>query len=286
MERFEVHADGLTFPVLAAGPADGRPVLFLHGFPQTAWSFHHQLAAVGDAGYRGLAFDQRGYAPRARPAAVADYGIDHLVGDVLAVAGALGLERFDLVGHDWGAMVAWVTAGRHPERVRTLTAVSVPHPAAFGAALRGGDADQAQRSAYIEVFRQPGVAEQALLGPEGTGDGLRAMFAASGMPAGAPEVEVFVEAMTQPGALTAALNWYRAMTPEAMLAGLGPITMPTLYVWSTADVALGRTAAEDTARWVDGPYRFEVLEGVSHWIPEAAADDLSRLLLEHLGAHR
>jgi pimeloyl-ACP methyl ester carboxylesterase len=283
MERFDVAAQGFRFAAVAEGPADGRPVLFLHGFPQTSWSWHRQVDAVGARGYRAVAFDQRGYSPGARPPHVDDYRIDALVADVLAVADTQGMDRFDLVGHDWGAMVAWVTAGRHPERVRTLTAVSVPHPAAFAATLGGGDPDQAQRSSYIEVFRQEAVAERALLGDDGSGDGLRAMFAASGLAPDSQEVDVFVAAMCQPGALTAALNWYRAMSAEA-LGDVGEISVPTLYVWSTEDIALGRKAAEGTAQWVSGPYRFEVLTGVSHWIPEAAPDDLNRLLLEHLSS--
>jgi pimeloyl-ACP methyl ester carboxylesterase len=283
MEHFDVSANGLTFSAMAAGPKGGRPVVFLHGFPQTSWSWHHQIDHLGAEGYRALAFDQRGYSKGARPPDVDDYRIDALVADVLAVADAQGMEHFDLVGHDWGAMVAWVTAGRHRERVRSLTAVSVPHPAAFTAALGGGDPDQAQRSSYIGVFRQDGVAERALLGEDGSGDGLRTMFAASGLAPEADEVDVFVAAMLEPGALTAALNWYRAMSAEA-LGDVGRISVPTLYIWSTEDIAIGRQAAESTAEWVSGPYRFEVLTGVSHWIPEAAPKELSRLLLEHLGS--
>jgi pimeloyl-ACP methyl ester carboxylesterase len=278
-----VVARGLTFSALAAGPLDGRPVLLLHGFPQTSWCWRAQIDALAAAGYRALAFDQRGYSAGARPPAVADYGMDELVADVLAVADSLGLGTFDLVGHDWGAMAAWVTAARHPERLRTLTAVSVPHPLAFGAALTGGDSDQSERSSYIEVFRQEGVAERALLGDDGSGDGLRVMFAASGLATDSADVDIFVAAMTEPGALTAALNWYRAMSAEAV-ADVGQISVPTLYVWSTEDLALGRQAAEATADWVSGPYRFEILEGVSHWIPEAAPEDLSRLLLAHLAS--
>ncbi|MHB8681662.1 MAG: alpha/beta fold hydrolase [Acidimicrobiales bacterium] len=271
----------MTFRARASGPEGGRPVLLLHGFPQTSWSWHSQLEALGAANMRAFAFDQRGYSPGARPPRVEDYVIDELVADALAVAAEQGFERFDLVGHDWGAMVAWVLAGKHPDRVRSLTAVSVPHPGAFGAALSGGDTDQVSRSSYIEVFRaEGGVAERALLGEDGSGDGLRAMFAASGMPADRPEVEEFVTAMLEPGALTAALNWYRAMQPG--LADIGPTTVPTLYVWSTEDVALGRRAAEDTVNWVEGPYRFETIPDVSHWIPEMAPGELNRLLLEHL----
>ena len=215
---------------------------------------------------------------------------------MIAVADALGLERFDLVGHDWGAMVAWITAARHADRLRTLTAVSVPHPMAFAAAFApaasggsgepgAGDDDQRQRSAYIDVFRaEGGVAERALIGADGSGDGLRAMFDASGLPSSSEEATAFVAAMLESGAMTAALNWYRASDPGA-LGDVGAITVPTLYVWSDNDIALGRRAAEDTVHWVSGPYRFEVLAGVSHWIPETAPHALSGLLLEHLAAH-
>jgi pimeloyl-ACP methyl ester carboxylesterase len=292
MKDLEIPANGLVFKAVETGPPEGRVVLFLHGFPQTTYSWHHQLDAVAAAGYRGLAFDQRGYSPKARPGAVEDYRIGELVGDVLAVADALGVSRFDLVGHDWGAMVAWVAADHHPDRVRTLTAVSVPHPRAFAAAFGGdgaggdapGDDDQRQRSSYIEVFRaEGGVAERALLGEDGSGEGLRRMFDASGLSSETTEVREFVATMLQPGAMTAALNWYRATEPTS-LTDVGPITIPTLYVWSDEDIALGRGAAQATVDWVTGPYRFEVLEGVSHWIPETAPGDLNRLLLEHLAS--
>jgi pimeloyl-ACP methyl ester carboxylesterase len=288
MEDLLFAANGLRFSGRAAGPNDGRAVLLLHGFPQTSVSWLHQLDALGAAGMRGIAFDQRGYSPGARPPEVSDYAIDELVGDVLAVADSVGLARFDLVGHDWGAMVAWVVAARHPGRVRTLTAVSVPHPRAFAHAFSGtgeGADDQRQRSSYIDVFRaEGGVAERALLGEDNSGDGLRAMFDASGLPSDTEEVGVFVDAMLEPGALTAALNWYRAMDPGS-LADVGAITVPTLYVWSDEDIALGRAAAESTVDWVSAPYRFEVLSGVSHWIPETAPDALNGLLLAHLAAH-
>jgi len=288
MQKHKVGANGFVFDAVTIGPASERAVLFLHGFPQTWYSWRHQLDAVAAAGFRGVAFDQRGYSPGARPRRVEDYRVGSLVSDVVAVADALGLDRFDLVGHDWGAMVAWAVAAHHPERVHTLTAVSVPHPRAFAAAFGGagdGDEDQRQRSSYIDVFRADGgVAERALLGEDGSGDGLRAMFDASGLPSDSDEVRAFVAAMIEPGALTAALNWYRATEPHA-LGDVGQITVPTLYVWSTQDVALGRTAAEATVDWVTGSYRFEVFEGVSHWIPETAPGALSRALLDHLAAN-
>jgi pimeloyl-ACP methyl ester carboxylesterase len=225
IDNISVKAGGFTFTGFSKGPSDGRPVLLLHGFPQTSWSWHRQLDALGDAGFRAVALDQRGYSPGARPEDTASYHIDFLVSDVLELADALGMDKFDLVGHDWGGMVAWVTGARHPERLRTLTVLSTPHPTAFGSAIASSEGDQKQRSSYISVFRQEGVAERALLGEDGSGDGLRTLFAASGL--ATDDVPVFVEAMSQPGALTAALNWYRATEVDSM-HDVGQVAVPTM----------------------------------------------------------
>jgi pimeloyl-ACP methyl ester carboxylesterase len=279
VESLRIPVGDEAFLARAAGPEDGELVLLLHGFPQTSWSWRAQLAALGEAGYRAVAFDQRGYSPEARPADVERYRIPHLVADVLAVADEIGGFTFHLVGHDWGAAVAWQVAGRHPDRLRTLTALSVPHPFAFGRALSGeGGSDQGSRSGYMDLFRSEGAAE-AFLADDAAG--LRNLYAMSGL--GSSDVEPYIEVLTQPGAMQAALNWYVAADISAV-EGLGPITMPTLFVWSTEDPALGREGAEWTAEYVEGPYRFEVLEGVSHWIAEEAPDRLNAILLEHIGS--
>lgn len=267
-----------VFDALVAGPADGELVFLLHGFPQTSAAWRHQLDALGAAGYRVVAPDQRGYSPGARPVGVERYRITHLVADVLAMADELGGHRFHLVGHDWGAMVAWQVAGRHPGRLRTLTAVSVPHPVAFAAALGDQGGDQAKRSSYVSLLRSEGAVETLLADDAAV---LRSFYEASGM--STDEAAPYLELLRDPAALDAAVNWYRA-ADAAAVEGLGPITTPTLYVWSTDDVALGREAAERTADHVEGPYRFEVLEGVDHWIPEHAADELNRLLVDHLAS--
>jgi pimeloyl-ACP methyl ester carboxylesterase len=278
VERLELTAGGLTFDARAAGPADGAVVLLLHGFPQTSLAWRHQLGALGEAGYRAVALDQRGYSPGARPVDVGEYRADRLVGDVLGFADALGAETFHLVGHDWGGAIAWQVAGRHPERLRTLTSVSTPHPAAFRRSIEDGE--QRERSGYMLFFRTP-EAEPFFLDNDAAA--LRTLYSASGLPEDA--AAEYLRVLTEPGALTGALNWYRA-ADVGLVEGLGPITTPTLYVWSTNDPALGRDAAEATAAHVDGPYRFEQLEGVSHWIPEEAPDALNMLLLEHLASHR
>jgi pimeloyl-ACP methyl ester carboxylesterase len=277
----DVSANGRTFSVRSADHRGGRPVILLHGFPQSSRCFARQLRSLGQAGYRAIAPDQRGYSARARPTGVDEYRIVDLVADVMGLADALGMGTFDLVGHDWGGLVAWYAAGLHPDRIRSLTSVSTPHPLALAAALGEGDPDQTRRSAYLDLFRQPEVPEQILLGADGSGEGLRQVYAGSAVDADA--VDSYVGILRQPGALTAALNWYRA-NDIAHPVEPGPIVVPTLYVWSTDDIALGRVAAESTASYVDGLYRFEVLDGVSHWIPDVAHDQLIGLLLDHLAA--
>jgi pimeloyl-ACP methyl ester carboxylesterase len=194
-------------------------------------------------------------------------------GDLVEQARALLDEPAHVVGHDIGAQAAWRLAATEPGIVRTLTAVTAPHPEAFRRAMAGeGGSDQAQRSFYLEHFRQPAAAELFLA--EG-GSGLRRLFAASNHTG---DVEAHVAAMLEPGALDRALGWYRADHP----ADVADVSVPTLFVWGTEDTVIGSEAARFTADHVTGPYRFEALDGAGHWIPEVDADRLVPLLLEHL----
>ena len=265
----------LTFDLRTGGPDDGEPVLLLHGFPQHSGEWDEVVPALHAAGLRSYALDQRGYSPGARPAAVADYRLTECVADAVAVLDALGVDAGHVVGHDWGAVVAWRLAADHPDRVRTLTAVSVPHPMAMADAM-STDPDQRTRSAYMELFRQAGKAESVLLADDAAA--LRAMLAG----VGEDRADGYVEPMRQPGALTAALNWYRAMSIEDMTS-TGPVSVPTTFVWSDGDAAIGRTAARACAGWVTGDYRFVALAGVSHWIPEEAPAALADAVLSRIG---
>jgi pimeloyl-ACP methyl ester carboxylesterase len=269
----DITAGGLTFRCRLAGPESGEVVLLLHGYPQSSWEWHHQLPALAAAGYRAVAPDLRGYSPGARPQGVDHYDQPSLVGDVLAIADHFDAHRFHLVGHDWGAIVAWHVAGWHPERLRSLTIVSVPHPAAFARALRDPSSDQAERSAYIQTFKDHG--EGVLLG---SAEQLRAGFEATGL--AGHDVDEHVRVLTDPGALEAATHWYRAF--DFLAGDLGPIDVPTLFVWGTDDLALGPDGAAWTAEHVRAPYRFEVFDGAPHWIPEVEAERFNAHLLEHL----
>ncbi|MER7892354.1 alpha/beta hydrolase [Micromonospora sp. NPDC094482] len=267
-----IDARGFTFDVRAGGPEEGPPVLLLHGFPQHGGEFDDLTPALHAAGLRTYAPDQRGYSPGARPEAVEAYQLAELVADVVALLDALGVEAAHLVGHDWGAVVAWAVAAAHPGRIRTLTAVSVPHPAAMAYAL-AHDAQQKVRSSYMVLFRQPGKAEKVLLGLRAAA--LRRMLAGVG---DEDRVAAYAEPMRAPGALTGALNWYRAMS-RGDLAAVGPVTVPTTFVWSDRDIAIGRTAAEACAEHVSGDYRFVELPGVTHWIPDEAPAALAEAIV-------
>lgn len=268
--------DGLTFDVWDLGPPEGGVVVLLHGYPQTKAAWSKVAPRLAEAGYRVLAPDQRGYSPGARPPGRRQYTLDRLVGDVLALADAAGASRFHVVGHDWGGMVAWACAMWHPDRVLSVTSLTVPHPKAFLRALV--TSRQLFMSWYAFFFLLPALPEwTARFGPA------RQWFEEILTRSGLPEEHLaeYREVLDQPGATTAAINWYRAgllTSPSRYQA----VNVPSLYVYATGDIALGRRAADLTGRYVTGPYRYEVLEGVSHWIPEVAPDVVVELLLQHL----
>ncbi|TWP47246.1 alpha/beta hydrolase [Lentzea tibetensis] len=272
IEQLSITTEAGSFDAIASGPEDGRPVLLLHGFPEAALAWEHQVGVLGSNGYRAVAFDQRGYSPGVRPEHAAEYGVTQLVQDVLDVADQLGWGEFDLVGHDWGGAVAWWTAIDHPDRLRTLAVLSTPHPGALKNALQT-DEDQQLRSRYMTEWREKSTERRML---ENNAHALRQMFE---WRVRQSHVDEYVQRLQEPGALTAALNWYRAGKPGGVA---DKVTVKTMYVWSTEDVVFGSTAAFDTENWVTGPYRFEMIEDVTHWIPEEVPEATSTLLLEHL----
>ena len=281
----QVTLGPLTFEVVTAGPRTGTPVVLLHGFPENADEWRHQVPVLVGAGYRVIVPNQRGYSAGARPPEVTAYAVPELVKDVLSIADALAAPRFHLVGHDWGASVAWAVALTEPARLLSVTPISVPHPDAFARVLSDPSSCQPQASSYFGLFTSP-AAEATLLANQA--QMLRSFY--GGLPAAT--IDSYVAFFSGP-ALTGGLNWYRANLGARPAAGSTPagpraprkVSVPTLYVWSDGDTALCRDGAVLTKDYVSGPYRFEVLEGVNHWVPELAAERLNALLLEHLSAH-
>lgn len=272
-EPFSITLRGLQFDAIGYGPEAGERVIFLHGFPEFADAWSCIMSPVAQAGFRAVAFDQRGYSPTARPLRTREYRTSELVADALAVADALGAERFHLVGHDWGGILAWKLAAAYPERLLSLTVLSTPHVDALLNARRL-DPDQRRKSRYITLFRLPfNIAERLLL--RRNARALRSVFR-NKLPAG--RLEDYVRRL-RAGALTAGLNWYRALN---LREATGPIAVPTLFVWGSRDQALGRSAAEATAAYVRADYRFVPLDGLSHWLLDEEPDRVAAVLIPHL----
>lgn len=274
-----VEANGLRFRVLADGPASGELVVMLHGFPEGAESWIKQVDAVARAGGLAVAPDMRGYGQTDAPANVEDYAIATLVEDVAGIIKAFGREQAHIAGHDWGSIVAWFFAGAHQEMTKSLTALSVGHPAAAAEAVRSGE-DQRKRSEYIRLFLIEGKAEAVL--SEDDHRRIREMFGTAVGRAG----ERFITSMSRPGRLTAGLNYYRANFGSgrewATMAQAVDVVAPTTLLWGDQDPALGRWQAEHTADHVRGEFRLEVLEGAGHWLQFERPDDVSRAMVEVL----
>jgi pimeloyl-ACP methyl ester carboxylesterase len=270
--------DGLLFEISDSGPRDGPTVIALHGFPQTFHSWDRVTPLLTDAGYRVLAPNQRGYSPGARPPGRRAYRLEHLTSDVVALADQAGVERFHLIGHDWGGAVAWSLAAWHPERLHTMTSLATPHGRALlKSMLTSG---QALHSWYMAYFQLPVLPELGFREP-----GLRFLrrtLARSGLDEAA--MEGYLGVLTEPGAATAAVNWYRAL-PFTRPSTLGPSAVPTLYVYGARDFALGRRAADLTGYYVSGEYRYEVLDDAGHWLPEQNPRIVSELFLAHVAEH-
>ena len=280
--RLELPAAGLVFEADVAGVPDSPLVLLLHGFPQTSHSWRHQLPALAEAGYFAVAPNQRGYSPRARPAAIEDYTIDRLIADARTIAKALGYARYHLVGHDWGGQLSWLIAAQYPQDLVSLTVLSRPHPAAFARAMQA-DTAQSKRSRHHRAFQDANAANELLA------DGahrLRATLRNQGVPDA--DVDAYLSRLGTFEALDAAINWYRAprvASGALALRDVPPVTVPTMYLWGDQDATVGRVAAEATADFVTGPYRFEVLPGVGHFITDQASDRVNELLREWLLRH-
>ena len=276
-----ITANGMTFTADLSGPPDGELVLCLHGYPQTRYTWRHELPALTERGYRVCAPDQRGYSAGARPSGIDPYRVETLAGDALAIADALGHERFHLVGHDWGGQLAWVVAALHPHRVRTLSVISRPHPQAFAQAMKD-DRRQSGRSSHHRSFQRAEATDELLANDAAK---LRAIFKGNGVPDA--DARAYLATLGRRDALDAALNWYRALgRSDIQWRDVPAVAVPTLYVWGSADQTVGRMAAEGTQRWVEAAYKFVELPGVGHFVTEEAPGAFTTEVIEHLARNR
>ena len=283
MEQISIKARGMTFDGWAAGSEDAPLIICLHGLPRSSWEWHHQLPKLAEAGFRVVAPDLRGYCPGARPKGVDSYFLKEYADDILAIADELGWadRPFHLMGTSIGGVIAWRIAGENPQRIATLACINIPHPGAFDEIVNTATAEeQKEKMSYITFSKKEGNE--------------RTVFEIGMKTMGLDESEIapYKEAHSSDEALRAIFHYYRANVPEPGVASamqkthpLGPIEMPTLYIWVPEAGNVSREAAEATANYVKGPYRFEIVEGARNWALQKQPEKITRLLLEHLAEH-
>ena len=266
-----VDAGGVGIEYEVTG--DGRPVVLLHGFPDSGRLWRGQVPALAGAGFKVIVPDLRGYGRSDKPAEVEAYAMQALVGDVVAIMRDAGVEKAHVVGHDWGAALAWAIAGFVPGLVDHLTVLSVGHPATF----RKGGFEQYQKSWYMLLFQFKGIAEKWLSNDN---------WAHFRNWSGHPDVDAVIAELEANDSLTPALNYYRANVPPMSWLSVGRdlprIQAPTMGVWSSGDLALTERQMTNSAENVDGPWRYERLEGAGHWMQLEAPDEVNRLLIDFL----
>lgn len=271
--RVVLATDNTPIHVRLDGPDDAVPVILVHGWPDTHQVWSEQVDPLVAAGYRVIRPDQRGFGASGRPENVSGYHVFNAMADLGSIMDALGVESAHLVGHDWGAPPCWLAAMMSPERVRSLTAVSVGHPTAF----RKAGPRQLERSYYMLLFQFPGVAEKWLT--NNNWENFRTML---GRP---PDIEDKIAALREPEALTASLNWYRAnMAPESLVeppAKLPPVTVPTMGIMGRNDWALLPAQMENSAQYIAAEWRYELVDA-AHWIQNEKPELFNELLLDWL----
>ncbi|WP_230530346.1 alpha/beta fold hydrolase [Microvirga roseola] len=272
--RYRVN--GVTLHCVEAGPGDGPLVILLHGFPEFWWGWRRQIAPLAEAGFRVLVPDQRGYHLSDKPEGRAAYGLDTFAADVVGLIGALGRETCCLVGHDWGGLVAWWTATRHPERIAKLAAINAPHPSVAGSYMRSHPT-QMFRSLYVGFFQIPRLPE-AMLAANGHSAMIRALVQSS-RPGTFPEedLEPYRKAWSKPGALTAMINWYRAL-PLAPRLSDPRLAMPVRVLWGMRDRFLEEGLAEASLALCE---RGEIrrFQDATHWVHLEEADAVNAELI-------
>jgi pimeloyl-ACP methyl ester carboxylesterase len=267
----QIENDGITIHVEVTG--EGRPVVLLHGFPDTGRLWRHQVEALSSAGFQVIVPDLRGYGATGKPTDVEAYSFLFLAGDVVAILDHLGIDRAHVVGHDWGSALAWIMGALVPDRVDHLVALSVGNPLAF----RAVGFPQMEKSWYTLLFQFEGIAERWL--SDNAWDNFRRWSLH-------PDADAVIEELEVNGSLTPGLNWYRAnLTPQSLVdppLELPPVQANTMGVWSSGDFALTEEQMTGSASHVSGTWRYERLDGPGHWMPVESPDEVNRLLIDFL----
>jgi pimeloyl-ACP methyl ester carboxylesterase len=274
------NVGAVSLHVAEAGPENGPPVILLHGFPEFWFCWRHQIDALAAAGFRVIAPDQRGYNLSDKPKAIADYDLDPLAADIIGLASALDLKDFALVGHDWGAGVAWWVAQKNPSGLRRLVIMNAPHPALWRRAM---DEDPVQRrlSRYVRLLGIPVLPEMMIRA--GRYKGLADAITESTRPVSENELAEFRKAWSQPGALTGMINWYRAILRRPFPASPPPksISVPARIIWGAKDKYASLALAQ-ASRALCADAQLDVLEDATHWVQHDEAQRVNAILLDFL----
>lgn len=281
LEHSTIKTNGIRLHVVQAGPKSGIPVVLLHGFPEFWYGWRKQIPALVETGCRVIVPDQRGYNLSDKPKGIRSYRIEELVNDILGLIDALEYEKVNLVGHDWGAVVAWMFANGHPERLNRLSIMNVPHPDVMRRFLLR-DLEQIRRSWYVFLFQLPWIPEAGMQRDNWRG-AERALRGSGKIHTFTNEdIAKYKGAWSQPGAMTAMINWYRAvMRYQPNMKDDSRIRVPTLMMWGTKDFALSHRMARPSMDYVDeGNLIF--FPDATHWVQHDAAEEVNHYLVDFL----
>jgi epoxide hydrolase 4 len=278
LEDLWFERGGVRLHAVAAGPHDGPLVILLHGFPEFWYSWHKQIEPLANAGFRAVAPDQRGYNVSSKPTAIADYAVGNLVADVIAIADQLGREKFYLAGHDWGAAVAWSTALQHPQRVKKLAILNVPHPAVFVDTVRSNPR-QMLRSWYMAFFQIPRLPEWRFSSKNFAG-GVKALVASSHPGTFMPEdLDEYRKAWSNPDTVTAMINWYRAAFRYRPALSHAQVHVPTRILWGQRDMFLLPEMAQESVKYCDS-VELTYFPEATHWLHHEESEAVNAALIK------
>ena len=281
LEHTYIETNGIKLHVVQAGPQSGVPVVLLHGFPEFWYGWRKQIPALVAEGCRVIVPDQRGYNLSDKPKGVKNYDVHILVEDIIGLIDALGYEKVNLVGHDWGAIVAWTLAIKYPERLHKLSIMNVPHPAVMRKFL-SRDLDQMRRSWYAMFFQLPWIPE-VIIKRNDWREAVRALRGSNKRRSFTDEdIIKYKEAWSQPDAMTSMLNWYRAAVQhQPKISDSLRIKVPTLMMWGMKDFALTHRMARPSMDYVDEG-NLILFPEATHWVQHDAADEVNHYLIDFI----